>query len=190
MAIISDIDIHVNLKRRQALKILVASMATPLLTYPLLPVLSHPHAQQSSPLTDMDKSMLNLLSAHIIPSQNGNPGALEANSGNYVIAFIETQDATIIMAIQEALGAVNLISLSTFGKDFPTLSSENRNNVMETIAIAPALSEFWRLVRSLTVLHFYAQPIGYKHIGLPGPNIDKGGYPQATQETEHGCIKI
>ncbi|VAW81432.1 hypothetical protein MNBD_GAMMA12-2822 [hydrothermal vent metagenome] len=189
----NTINAIINLQRRHVLKVLVATVVTPMLSYPLAGITANiitPPDAITAPLTTSEKNIISLIVTEIIPTETGSPGAADTASAFYVIGFIETQSLAVVEAIQEALNAVNLISLSTFGTDFISLSPENRKVVVSVIATFPDLSEFWVLVRTLTVLHYYAQAVGYKDIGLPGPNIDRGGYPNATQGTQEDCVTI
>ncbi len=189
----NKVNVVINLQRRQVLKALIATVLTPLLSYPLAGMTAAiigPADAATALLTTPEKNIINLITAEIIPTQSASPGATETGSASYVIAFIQTQSLAVIEAIQEALNAVNLISLSTFGLDFISLAPANRNVVVNVISTFPDLSEFWSLVRTLTVLHYYSQEAGYNDIGMPGPNIDKGGYPNATQGTQEDCVTI
>lgn len=125
----------------------------------------------------------------IVPT-GATAGARETGSVQFVLATVRRYGEAAIAGTRQALLAVDQIARAQFGRGFAMLGVYERDAIVGLIAIEPAFAVFWNTVRSLSVLHFYAQPEGYRPIGLPGPNIDRGGYPQADIGREYGCIKL
>lgn len=127
--------------------------------------------------------------AAIVPSDS-TPGAADTDSVAFVANSIEARGALAVTAFKQALAAIDDIALQLHGTAFAQLPLSARHEVVAIVAAMPALAVFWYGVRTLTVLHFYAQPAGYRPIGLPGPNIDRGGYRNATRRTRRACVAL
>lgn len=121
--------------------------------------------------------MLVRLAETILPS-DGTPGAKETGSGAFVVQSLQAEGVETVGAIQQALGALDGLAVANFGARFNSLPQAAVDALAGILAREPAFSPFWNGVRSLTVFHHYAMPAGYRSIGLPGPNIDRGGFPR------------
>lgn len=143
----------------------------------------------ATPFDAAEIAILSSIVEAIVPT-GGTAGARETGSVQFVLATVRRYGEAAIAGTRQALLAVDQIARAQFGRGFAMLGVYERDAIVGLIAIEPAFAVFWNTVRSLSVLHFYAQPEGYRPIGLPGPNIDRGGYPQADIGREYGCIKL
>lgn len=121
--------------------------------------------------------MLVRLAETIVPS-DATPGAKETNSGAFVVFSLQNEGADTVAGIRQALAALNGLALGQFGDQFNNLPQAAVDALAGVLAGEAAFAPFWNGVRSLTVFHHYAMPAGYRPIGLPGPNIDRGGFPR------------
>jgi Gluconate 2-dehydrogenase subunit 3 len=113
----------------------------------------------------------------IIPS-DVNPGAREAHVAEYVVQVFQIQGSDTVSAVRSVLSAINKQSLDIFSAKYNSLNQQQQKMIVNFVASSPQLSYFWSQLRTLTVLRFYSLPVGYKPTGLPGPNVDKGGFPK------------
>lgn len=126
--------------------------------------------------TEQERAIVTRLVEIIVPS-DGLPGARETGTAGSVLFSLGEQDAVVLQGIRQAIAAVDAISVSFFGQPFVLLPSSAAEQVVQALSSSPELAPFWSSVRTLTVLDFYAQTPGYEPLGLPGPNIDRGGFP-------------
>lgn len=138
---------------------------------------------------DAEIAILASIVEAIMPT-DGTAGARETGSVEFVLATVRGYGEAAVAGTRQALSAVDQIAWAQHGRGFATLGASERDAIVGLIATEPAFAVFWDTVRSLTVLHFYAQPEGYRPLGLPGPNIDRGGYPQADVGREYGCVEL
>lgn len=148
-----------------------------------------PTATSLGALSAAETEILAGIVAAIVPSDS-TPGTADTGSVAFVANSIEARGAPAVTAFKQALAAIDEIALRLHGTAFAQLPLSARHEVVAIVAAMPALAVFWYGVRTLTVLHFYAQPAGYRPIGLPGPNIDRGGYPNATRRTRRTCVAL
>lgn len=156
--------------------------------------LSRPRAltEQTIPsvtLDSNDTAILRRIIEIIIPGGD-TPGAHETSTPDFVIYNISRQGDTAIAGVKQALAGVDQISINNFGQPFVLLPVHIALQIAGIISSQPSFALFWSSIRSLTVFHYYAQPAGYRAIGLPGPSIDRGGYPNATLGTEQMCVPL
>lgn len=159
-----------------------------------LRALARPHAlaEQITPnaiLDNNDIAILRRIVEIIIPSGD-TPGAHETNTLDFVVYNLRRQGDAAIIGVKQALAGVNQISINNFGQPFVLLFTNAARQVVGIISSQPLFALFWNSIRSLTVFHYYAQPAGYSAIGLPGPSIDRGGYPNATLGTQQTCVPL
>lgn len=132
--------------------------------------------QSTEVFTEQERAIVTRLVEIIVPS-DGLPGARETGTAGSVLFALSEQDALVLQGIRQAIAAVDQISVSFFGQPFVMLPNSAAEQVVQAIAGSTELAPFWSSVRTLTVLDFYAQKPGYEPLGLPGPNIDRGGFP-------------
>jgi hypothetical protein len=139
-------------------------------------VVADPAAQTDTGLTPEQAETVRRLVEVMIPSDT-TPGAADTGSADFVLASLAGQDEETREAIAQAISAVDALALQAYGQPFRLLPPDSAQQVASIVSSHPQLAVFWHQVRSLAVLHFYAQPEGYEPLGLPGPSIDRGGYP-------------
>lgn len=133
-------------------------------------------ADAPNDFTEDEQIIVSRLVAIMIPS-GGTPGAQEAGSTLFVIDSLQKRGATAVASIKQGLSAIDGISQQQFGQDFAAISDVDAQQLAKLVARDPQLVTLWSAIRSLAVLHFYAQPMAYELLGMPGPNIDQGGFP-------------
>lgn len=153
------------------------------------PDADHAGIDIATPFGDAEIAILTSIVEAIVPT-DGTAGAREVGSAEFVLATVRRTGEAAIAGARQALSVVDQIAWAQYGRGFATLVAHERDIIVGVIATEPSFALFWDTVRSLTVLHFYAQPEGYRPLGLPGPNIDRGGYPHADARREHGCVEL
>lgn len=133
-------------------------------------------ANNSNYFTEDEQAIISRLVEIMIPSDD-TPGARETGSALFVIGSLQQRNASVFASIQQGLAAVDSISQQQFGQGFVMISDAEAEQIAGLVATHPQLTPLWSAIRSLAVFHFYAQPIAYEPLGMPGPNIDKGGFP-------------
>ena len=88
----------------------------------------------------------------------------------------------VIAGLEAGLGAIDQLALARFGSGFLALDAARQTQVVDVVATDPAFAALWGGIRSLAVFHYYAQPVAWLDIGLPGPSIDCGGHPDPDAE--------
>jgi hypothetical protein len=126
--------------------------------------------------TDDEFKIIKSIASIIIPT-DGNPGANEAGIAEYLVEVFQQQGTKTIEAIKAFLGIVNTQANQLFSASYNGLSQPQKEKLVGIIATTPQFAPIWRQIRALTVLRFYTLPEGYKPPGLPGPNVDRGGFP-------------
>lgn len=165
-----------GLSRREMLKATFA-LAFGSVAYSYVGELLHPEelaAQTVSPLSDFtDEEYLTVksIAGTIIPADE-NPGADEANVVEPILFTVSQRGAEVVQLFKMGLEAVNNLSLGWYSKPFYQLDEAGRQTILGTVSVHPQFAEFWKSIRSLTVLYFYSNPLGYLPIGLPGPVPD------------------
>lgn len=146
-------------------------------------------AASPPPFTDAEVATFSALVESIIPTDT-TPGARETGSAQFALANIQGYGVAAVTGVKQALAAIDQISIAHFGQPFAALAAPARDAMVGIFATDPGFAEFWEVARRLTVFHFYAQPAGYLPIGLPGPNVTRGGYPDADDGRERGCVTL
>lgn len=149
-------------------------------------------AEEAAPnpmLDSNDIAILRRIVEIIIPGGD-TPGAHETNTLDFVVYNLRRQGDAAIIGVKQALAGVDQISINNFGQPFVLLPANAALQVVGIISAQPLFALFWSSIRRLTVFHYYAQPAGYRTIGLPGPSIDRGGYPNVTLGTEQICVPL
>lgn len=174
----------VAISRRNLLKSMTLYAAAPLALGFLapIPVLA---AHQFDP---EETATMTAVIETIIPTDD-TPGARETGTAMFVMMSIMSKGEATVSATKQALAGINALSLTYYGNALYLLSAAQKEDVTSHVASDVNYSQFWDGIRSLTVFHFYAHPQGYTPLGLPGPNIDDGGYPYAAGETD-SCIPL
>ncbi|MBV1774969.1 gluconate 2-dehydrogenase subunit 3 family protein [Burkholderiaceae bacterium DAT-1] len=140
----------------------------------------------ASVFTSDEAAIVTRLVTLILPT-DGTAGAAETGTPAAVISSLSRQDSHTVAGMKQAIAAIDGIARQQFGQTFTGLPDAAANTLTALIATNTQLAPFWAAVRSLAVLHFYAQPAGYQPLGMPGPNLDKGGFPAGHPITSHLC---
>lgn len=146
---------------------------------PLLPIAGAPRivaAPVPPVFTPEEVETVRTLADHIVPS-DATPGAADTATPQIVLAIVGDRPGEQVEAFKAGLAGVNAVARQMGGDTLPRLDREAAAAVVEHVATAPEFAPFWEFIRSLVVLTFYSLPEGYEPIGLPGPNIDEGGFP-------------
>ncbi len=80
------------------------------------------------------------------------------------------------MIFGNSLDLINNISWSIYGVTVQNLDDQSLAEFIEMIARDENFIPFWGPFRSLIALNYYGLPSAYEAIGLPGPNLDTGGF--------------
>lgn len=131
---------------------------------------------QNNAFTDDEFKIIKSIASIIIPT-DGNPGANETGIAEYLLEVFQQQGTKTVEAIKAFLGIVNTQANQLFSAPYNRLSEPQKEKLVGIIATTPQFAPIWRQIRALTVLRFYSLPEGYKPPGLPGPNVDRGGFP-------------
>lgn len=132
--------------------------------------------------TDDEFKIIKSIASIIIPTDI-NPGANETGVAEYLLQVFQQQGTQTVQAIKSVLEIINTQAKQLFFAPYNGLNQQQKEKLVGIIATTPQFAQFWRQIRTLTVLRFYSLPEGYKPAGLPGPNVDRGGFPFL------GCIK-
>ena len=87
-------------------------------------------------------------------------------------------DARLVNLLRNGLDAVADQALQTFGAPIEQLPPEALEALGSVLSTHPQLARLWYAVRTLTVLYYYGHPQGFADLGLPGPSLDRGGFPE------------
>lgn len=169
--IITDIlNSTIKLTRRSLLKLGFTGSGLSIL--PVFSILKTKTANAQSAFTLEEESKLTTIICDIIP-EDDDPGALQTGTPGYVIYYFSSLDNASIDNIKTALSVMDPITYNVSGLNFLSATTEQREVVYSILKSDQLLSIFWYKLRSITVFHFYAQPLGYDPIGLPGPSVDE-----------------
>lgn len=141
---------------------------------PVLPAVAAPPV--TSALTDAETAIVSALVEIIIPADRS-PSAVQLGSTAFVIASLLGLASDGGAAVRQGLAGIDRVAQQTFGSNFCALGTAEKNRVVEYVANASDFTPLWLGLRRLTVMHYYAQPAAYRDLGLPGPNLDAGGFP-------------
>ncbi|MEH2361776.1 gluconate 2-dehydrogenase subunit 3 family protein [Nostoc sp.] len=135
-----------------------------------------PRPNNSIAFTKDEFKIIKSITSIIIPTDE-NPGANETRIAEYVLEAFQERGTETVTAIKGALATINAQSQQFFAATYNNLTQQQQEKLVEIIAKTPDYASFWQPLRTLTVLRFYSLPEGYKPAGLPGPNVDRGGFP-------------
>lgn len=130
-------------------------------------------------LNDEQVATVGALAAAIVPA-DATPSARDLGAHLYAAAGLALVPPADFAAIQAGLDTVAAMALQTFGVPIGQLPPEALEALAAALVAQPAIAPLWNAVRTLTVLFYYSQPQGFADLGLPGPSIDRGGFPDPT----------
>lgn len=137
---------------------------------------SNPIPISGTAFTNDEFNIIKSITSIIIPTDE-NPGANETGIAAYVLQVFQQRGTETVTSIQGALATINAQAQQFFSATYNDLTQQQKEQLVAIIAKAPEYAPFWVPLRTLTVLRFYSLPEGYKPAGLPGPNVDRGGFP-------------
>lgn len=135
-----------------------------------------PSTPTTAAFTDAEVAILTQLVDAILPA-DASVSAVSLGTVAYVQAGLSMGGADAVAPVKQGLAAIDGIALQMHGAGFAQLPPVQRDAVVTVVTQTAALLPLWLGVRTLAVLHYYAQPPAYADLALPGPSIDKGGFP-------------
>lgn len=148
--------------------------------YPIsaLPLTEVPGIRPGEPpaFTEAEISAITRLVETMIPSDD-TAGAREAGTAAFVVASLTDRGPESVTEIRQGLDALDHMAWIQFRRRFIHLDDTQTAALLETVHGTPEFAAFWHAIRSLAVLHFFSTPAGYVPLGLPGPTLDRGGFP-------------
>ena len=130
-----------------------------------------------SPFTPAEAAIVAQLLDALLPADQS-PSATSLGTVDHVLQGLAQSGADSVAESKQGLAAIDGIAVQTYGVSMAQLAPAQRDAVVGTVTQLPALAPLWLGIRALAVLYYYAQTAAYKDLGLPGPNIDAGGFPQ------------
>ena len=146
------------------------------------------------------------MTGRIIPTDH-QPGAIEANCVNFIDKALDNEDSSSRADFLSGLAAMDAACEKSQGKPFVELNPAQQDLLLAGLAgdtatpwpnTAPLASDFFELVRALTIMGFMADPkyggntdmAGWRVARYPGPRHHKGGYTPAQMVGEEEIITM
>jgi gluconate 2-dehydrogenase gamma chain len=126
-------------------------------------------------LTSSELATLDAALARLIPSDDGEPGAREAQVIRYVERALEGVHREHVAAYRQGLGDLDALALARFGAAFAALAVEDQDAVLREAEHVHA--GFFELMRSHAIEGMFGDPrwggnaqlAGWRLLGYPGP---------------------
>jgi gluconate 2-dehydrogenase gamma chain len=126
-------------------------------------------------LTSSELATLDAALARLIPSDDGEPGAREAQVIRYVERALEGVHSDHVAAYRQGLGDLDALALARFGAAFVALADEDQDAVLREAERVHA--GFFELMRSHAIEGMFGDPrwggnaqlAGWRLLGYPGP---------------------
>lgn len=178
-----------KLTRRTLLKLIAGSGLGALTMPPLSEAFAADNDVQAffagEGFSNLDYATIRQLAGDIIP-EDQDAGAGRPEIVNQIcVALLALSDANLAI-VTDGISQLNELSRNVYGGNFYELPQESREQVVEAISSSRTMAAFWAHVRGTTTFIFYADPIGYLPIGLPGPNVDTSQFRLSDHETPQG----
>jgi gluconate 2-dehydrogenase gamma chain len=146
------------------------------------------------------------MTGRIIPTDH-QPGAIEANCVNFIDKTLDNEDSSSRADFIAGLAAMDAACEKSQGKPFVELSLTQQDLLLASLAgdtatpwptTAPLASDFFELLRALTIMGFMADPkyggnadmAGWRVARYPGPRHHQGGYTPAQMVGEEEIITM
>lgn len=144
--------------------------------------------------TDQQFRTLERLTDHIIPVENGAPGAVAAGAAAW-IDTISSENDRLKTIYRDGFTWLDAAMKSRGAEDFVSATPEQQTTLLDLIAyrrnqtpeLAPGI-EFFTWVRRMTVDAFYTSAIGFKDVDYRG-NSPMASYPSPTEAIEYALKK-
>jgi gluconate 2-dehydrogenase gamma chain len=126
-------------------------------------------------LTSSELATLDAALARLIPSDDGEPGAREAQVIRYVERALEGVHGDHVAAYRQGLGDLDALALARFGAAFVSLADEDQDAVLREAERVHA--GFFELMRSHAIEGMFGDPrwggnaqlAGWRLLGYLGP---------------------
>jgi gluconate 2-dehydrogenase gamma chain len=129
----------------------------------------------SPPLDLAQLATLDAALARLIPSDDGEPGAREAQVIGYVQRALEGAHSEHVAAYRRGLGDLDELGLARFGAAFATLADQRQDCILREAERAH--DGFFELMRAHAIEGMFGDPrwggnaghAGWRLLGYPGP---------------------
>lgn len=135
-----------------------------------------PSEQEPEPFNTQQRKLLRATMDEIIPASDGMPSASEAGGVDY-LTRLAGKNPRIEKELQKSLGALELLSLKQFGKQFTSLAPAVRVEALKKFEAQRPRQNFVKL-RDHVYEAYYTQPRVWKLLGYlfyptngPGPHM-------------------
>ena len=140
-------------------------------------------SKQSSPIPPLmffnrhQAAVVEAMAARIVPSEEGSPGAREAQAIIYIDRALAGYFASLQVLYREGIDRVEAMSAMSFGKSFAGLDDSQQDGLLQAmVAGPPKTAEFFAVVYEHTIEGTFGDPlyggnanaVGWKLIGFPG----------------------
>lgn len=159
------------------------------------PRASRAAAESTKPtvLSAQEWKTVEAMTARIVPSDDGSPGAREAGCVNFIDKALANEEAAARPVYAKGLRGVDAAAKAKHAKSFAELGPARQDALLAEIedgkvegwtADAGKSTVFFETVRTHTLLGFLSDPkyggnrnfVGWKLTGYPGPRHVHGGY--------------
>ena len=144
-------------------------------------------------LSPHEWATVDAVTARVLPSDDGTPGAREAGCVNFIDKALANEDAAVLPGYQTGLRALDGVARRRHGENFVKLALGEQDAILSALqdgkvegwdSDADPSPEFFETLRTHTIIGFLADPkyggnrdfVGWKHVGYPGPSHERGGY--------------
>ena len=122
-------------------------------------------------------AVVDAMAARIVPSEEGSPGAREAQAIIYIDRALAGYFASLQVLYREGIDRVEAMSVASFGKPFVALESSEQDSLLQAMIDGPPkTAEFFAVVYEHVIEGTFGDPlyggnanaVGWKLIGFPG----------------------
>jgi len=162
-------------------------------------------SQRPVALTQAEWELTNALCARLIPGDEKDPGAREANCVNFIDKALANEDKALLPLYQHGLRGVDVAANALSGRTFLRLESIDQDRLLtqlfsDTAVAWPALpfsgSMFLEVARVHTIVGFLADPkyggnagfAGWSLLGYPGAGRKRGGFSPGQMVGEEAIV--
>lgn len=115
--------------------------------------------------------------AEVIVPSDETPGATSVPIAEMIATIASSWPRERQAEFALGLRATEDIALALFGVPVVELPPSLFAELVAKVVTSSSWAAFWNGLRTLVCLNFFALPPGYLPLGLPGPNVDRGGLP-------------
>ena len=140
-------------------------------------------SKPSSPLPPLmffsrhQAAVVEAMAARIVPSEEGSPGASEAQAIVYIDRALAGYFANLQVLYREGIDRVEVMSVARYGKPFVALENSLQDSLLQAMVDGPPkAAEFFAVVYEHVIEGMFGDPlyggnanaVGWKLIGFPG----------------------